>query len=70
MVTKKYTVVTLRGTCNDERVCPAVHKILEEPHLKYVQGRIVDDPEKLAAFDLPLGEGVLAVPSELLAEVE
>lgn len=70
MTKKKYTIVTLRGSCEDKNVCPAVKKISEEPHLKYVQGWLVTDPEKLAAFDLPPGEGVLAVPADLLPEVE
>ena len=33
-----FEIVTLRGTCEDGRVCPSVHQIAGEPEVLYVQG--------------------------------
>jgi len=64
-----FEIVTLRGTCEGDRVCPAVHQVVGEPDVLYVQGWVLTDRDKLAAFGAPPGETVIAVPRSLLPEV-
>lgn len=62
---KKYEIITLRETCERGKVCPAVKAIAGQPDPVYVQGWKVTDPELLAAFDVPPGEVLNAVPRRL-----
>ncbi len=66
----EFQITTLRGTCEDEDICPAVRAVDGEPELLYVQGWVVTDTEKLAAFGAPPGETVVAVPRSLLPEID
>lgn len=54
----------IRSTCHEGNVCPTL--ILDtETQEVLVQGRQLDSI-KVAALRLPLGEGVVSVPAELL----
>lgn len=58
----KLTLVA--GACNDGKTCPAVYRT--DRGTRVVRGYVVDDPEALAALDLPPGETAVEVPVELL----
>ncbi|WP_037068073.1 hypothetical protein [Pseudonocardia acaciae] len=62
---RKFEIITLRGDCTEEEVCPAVKAIRGQSDPIYVQGRKVTDPELLAAFDVPPGEVLSEVPRRL-----
>lgn len=47
--------------------CPTTYEH-PDPSMTYVQGFLVTDPEILAGFNVPAGEGLLAVPNALLAD--
>ncbi len=47
--------------------CPTTYEH-PDPAMAYVQGYLVTDPNARAEFNLPEGEGLLAVPNTLLAD--
>jgi hypothetical protein len=65
----KYQVVTVRGDCQTTDICPAVHRLVGEPDVLYVQGWKLTDPEKLAAFRVPENEAIVVVPQGMFPEI-
>ena len=70
-VTRKIEIVTLRTSCPDNRICPSIHAITDEPHRRYVITKKVTDPAVNAAFTHLVGEDEQLgyVPTELIPEV-
>lgn len=67
------TIRTLRTTdfCPDNRTCPSIHAVADEPDRRYVVTKKVTDPAVVAAF-APLvadDEQLGYVPTNLIPEV-
>lgn len=57
----------LRGTCDDGKTCPALHRT--DHGTVVVVGTTVTDAAALAQLGLPRHESAVEIPSELVAEV-
>jgi len=67
------TITTLRTTseCPDNRTCPSIHAVAEQPDRRYVITKEVTDPAVIAAFaHLVSGDEQLGyLPADLIPEV-
>jgi len=73
-VGRTITITTLRTTdtsCPDNRTCPSIHAIADEPGRRYVITKRVVDPAVAAAFAQLVAddEQLGYVPTDLIPEV-
>ena len=64
----KLILTRVRGTCPDDRTCPAAHKTSRGTVM--IVGRPVTEPEALAQMAIGDGEIAIEVPGELFPEVD
>lgn len=62
-------LVQLRSTCDQGNVCPTLHYLPDSDEV-LVQGYVVTDQQILAGLNLPAGEDVVRVPTDLLPELQ
>jgi hypothetical protein len=57
----------VRGSCEDGKTCPALHRT--DRGTVIAVGQTVIDPDALRQLELPPGESAIEIPADLVAEV-